>query len=240
MGSLTNVLIGIQARSSSTRLPKKCFEPLGGKRMLDHVIDACNLSAKYLNRFTHKRGFTVNCALLIPEGDVIKHGFRSQIEIVEGPELDVLTRFSIAQKKFDADYICRITGDCPLIPSFVISRHITLAVVSSYDYISNVDEGSRLSLDGIDCEVMSRSMLEWLDANAETAEEREHVTIRARTGPPPWAIRAFTASFFDQSGLKLSVDTPEDLERVREEYDRVGRKLKVAERLYGRDSIHRF
>lgn len=240
MENLTSVLIGIQARSTSTRLPKKCFEPIGGKRLLDHVIEACNRAAKYSNRFTYRKNYTTDIALLIPEGDPIKRGFMSQAEIVEGPELDVLTRFEKAQRKFNADFVCRITGDCPLIPPFVISKHISLAVVGGYDYISNVDEECRLSLDGIDCEVMSKKMLKWLFENARTAEEREHVTIKARTDPPSWAKRGFTASFFDQSHLKLSVDTKEDLERVRESYDRVGKKLQRAEKLYGRESIHRF
>lgn len=241
MENLISVLIGIQARSNSVRLPKKCFEPIGSKRLLDHVIDACTSAEKYLNRFTYKKNFTVNTALLIPEGDMIKTGFASQkIEIIEGSELDVLSRFVKAQEQFKSDFVCRITGDCPLIPPFVISKHISLAVVSEYDYVSNVDEDCRLSLDGIDCEVVSKRMLAWLDLNAKTAAEREHVTIAARTNPPIWAKRGFTASFFDQSAIKLSVDTRDDLERVRQEYDRVGKKLHMADKLYGRDSIHRF
>lgn len=240
MENFINVLIGIQARSSSTRLPKKCFEHLGGKRTLDHVIDACERAAKYSNKFSYRKNYTVDVALLIPNDDVIKRGFGSQIEIIEGSEYDVLSRFEKAQRQFKADYICRITGDCPLIPSYVISKHISLAVVAEYDYISNVDEECRLSLDGIDCEVMSKKMLAWLVENAKSDEEKEHVTLLARKNPPAWAKRGFTASFFDQSALKLSVDTKEDLEKVRQEYDRVGKKLQIAEKLYGRINIHRF
>ncbi len=240
MENLISVLIGIQARSTSTRLPKKCFEPLGNKRLLDHVIDACDRSAKYSNMSTHRSNYTTAVALLIPYYDVIKTAFSSKIEIIEGPEYDVLTRFGIAQKKYNADYICRITGDCPLIPPYVISKHISLAVHEKYDYLSNVDEQARLSLDGIDCEVMSKKMLEWLDQNSKDPFHREHVTILARETPPDWAKRGFTASFFDLSKIKLSVDTKEDLDRVREEYDRVGKKLKKAEKLYDRENIHRF
>jgi spore coat polysaccharide biosynthesis protein SpsF (cytidylyltransferase family) len=241
MENLTSVLIGIQARSTSQRLPKKCFEPIGGRRMLDHVVEACQRAAKYSNKYTYRKNYTVNIALLIPDGDIIKRAFTSsQAEIIEGPEFDVLTRFMIAQAKHQADYVCRITGDCPLIPPFVISKHISLAVMGNYDYVSNVDECCRLSLDGIDCEVMSARMLTWLNINAENPTDREHVTTLARLNPPKWAKRGFTASYFDQSGVKLSVDTPEDLEAVRKEYDRVGKKLQTAERLYGRESIHRF
>jgi spore coat polysaccharide biosynthesis protein SpsF (cytidylyltransferase family) len=241
MENLTSVLIGIQARSTSQRLPKKCFEPIGNKRMLDHVIEACQSAAKYSNKYTYRTNYTVQIALLIPEGDIIRRAFTgSQVDIIEGPEFDVLTRFMAAQTKYQADYVCRITGDCPLIPPFVISKHISLAVVGKYDYVSNVDEACRLSLDGIDCEVLSSRMLTWLNMNADGPLDREHVTTLARSHPPIWSKRGFTASYFDHSHLKLSVDTPEDLDAVRKEYDRVGKKLQTAERLYGRESIHRF
>ncbi len=204
------------------------------------MIDACAKAAKYSNRYSYKKHYTVSCALLIPEADPIKKAFSSQIRIVEGPEFDVLERFRLAAEQFNPDFICRITGDCPLIPSYIITKHISLAVACGYDYVSNVDEDCRLSLDGIDCEVMSRPMLDWLVVNAQNDFEKEHVTILARTDPPIWAKRALTASFFDQSDIKLSVDTREDLERVRAEYDRVGAKLMRADEIYNRYNIHRF
>lgn len=240
MENLISVLIGIQARSNSTRLPKKCFEPIGNRRLLDHVIENCDRAARYSNKHTSKSNYQINLALLIPKDDPIKKGFSTQIEVVEGPEFDVLTRYEIAQDKFNPDYICRITGDCPLIPPYIINKHISLAVMNQYDYVSNVDENCRLSLDGIDCEVFSKKMLEWLGENATSSSDREHVTILARKSPPNWAKMGFTASFFDQSQLKLSVDTYEDLENVRKEYDRVGKKLQIAEKIYGRNLIHRF
>ncbi len=233
------VLIGIQARTNNSRLPKKAFEIIGKKRLLDHVIDACQRAAKYSNKFTYKKKYKVDCALLVPYGDPIKDAF-GEIDVIEGEELDVLSRYTKAMEIYEPDFICRVTGDCPLIPSYVISKHISIAVVCGYDYVSNVDEECRLSLDGIDCEIISKKMMRWLESEASSKEEREHVTLKARTDPPHWAKRAFTASYFDHSNIKLSVDTEEDLERVREEYDRVGKALQRAERLYGHNSIHRF
>ncbi len=240
MENLTRILIGIQARSTSVRLPKKCFEPIGSKRLLDHVIQACQSAANYCNKYTYKNNYTVDVALLVPFEDPIVVAFGSKVEIYEGPELDVLERYAKVQSKLNPDYICRITGDCPLIPPYIISKHISLAVISKYDYVSNVDEECRLSLDGIDCEVISKKMMRWLAEEAKTPEEREHVTLKARKDPPSWAKRGHTSSFFDQSNIKLSVDTPEDLERVRKEYDRVYKKLQAAEEIYGRNYIHRF
>lgn len=234
------VLIGIQARSTSERLPKKAFEYIGSKRMLDHVIDACVRAQKYSNKYADKKNYTVRVAVLCPYRDPIAESFKTQCSIIEGPEFDVLERYKIAMDLTEADYVCRITGDCPLIPPYIISKHISIAVLGEYDYLSNVDESCRLSLDGIDCEVMSRAMLSWLDRDSKKPEEREHVTLRARTHPPQWAKRGFTASFFNQKGIKLSVDTEADLEKVREEYLQVGEALREAHRRYNYDCIHRF
>ncbi len=240
MDEITKVLIAIQARSGNTRLPKKCFEPLGSKRLLDHVIDACLKAAKYSNKFTTRKNYTISVCLIVPFGDPIIEAFGSQLPVMEGPEEDVLTRYVKAAQLFKADYICRVTGDCPLIPPYVINKHVSLAAVGELDYVSNVDPPCRTSLDGIDCEVISKKLLAWLDVMAKQPDEREHVTLLARSHPPAWAKRAVTVGYFDQSELKLSVDTREDLETVRRQYKNIGEKLERAEQLYGRSSVHRF
>lgn len=237
---MRRVLIGIQARSTSTRLPGKCYETIGGKRLLDHVINAANRAARFSNSFTFKREYDTDVVLLIPEGDPMRQKFWLQASIIEGPLNDVLARYVMACEAYAADFVCRITGDCPLIPPHVITRHISTAVAHDYDYISNVDPECRLAPDGYDCEVISARMLTWLDTEAKSAYDREHVTSLARTAPPPWARRAITAGFVDQSDLKLSVDTPDDLERVRAVYDRTGSVLEIARERYGRDFVHRF
>lgn len=234
---MQKILIAIQARSGSTRLPKKAFELIGGSRMLDHVIDNCKNSASYLSR---RRGLdvSVEVAVVTPVGDPIVNEFSSRCRIIEGSELDVLSRYAGAVHVYDPDYVVRITGDCPLIPAFIISKMVQLAVHNRYDYVSNVDD-FRTSLDGSDCEVMSRKMFEYIHDVASMPHDREHVTTIIRRCPPDWARIGAVVGYFDLSDLKLSVDTPEDLERVRKAYDSVNKRVMEAERRYGRQAIHR-
>jgi spore coat polysaccharide biosynthesis protein SpsF (cytidylyltransferase family) len=51
---------------------------------------------------------------------------------------------------------------------------------------------------------------------------------------------AAVIGFFDESEVKLSVDTAEDLEAVRHNFERVKSKLREAEKAYGRENVHRF
>jgi spore coat polysaccharide biosynthesis protein SpsF len=232
------VLIGIQARSTSTRFPRKVFELIGDRPLLKHVISSCKRAADYLNRYMPER-VLANVAVLIPAGDEIRAHFYRDAFIFEGPEDDVLARYMMAASRFNSDYICRVTGDCPLIPSYLISKMIKLAVVNGYDYVSNVDPEFRTYADGHDCEVISMRLLEHIHKTATLPAEREHVTLMARTNPPEWASLGLMTGHVDHSGIKLSVDTPADLERVREEYQKVKDKIEDAEEYFGKQSVHR-
>lgn len=240
MAHYQNVIIGIQARSTSKRYPRKVFETIAGKPMINHVIDACNRTALYLNRFTHTTKTMVSIALLVPEGDELASVFKKHYIVVEGSEDDVLSRYALASKKLGADYMVRVTGDCPMIPAYLITKHIKTAIMNNFDYLSNVDPDFRLSADGTDCEVMSARMLEHLHLTAKPGPEREHVTLLARSNPPDWAKIGHVIGYKDESTLKISVDTPEDLERVRWQYDRIQSAVERAEKKHGKGSVHRF
>lgn len=233
-----SILIGIQARSGSTRLPGKAFELISGRTLLDRVIDACKSGAVNIKK--NSRGaFTARVVVLTPEGDPIAKEFRSRCEIVEGPELDVLARYKKAADIYAPQYVARITGDCPLLPPFIISKLASLACYNDYDYVSNVDERFRTALDGADCEVMSRRMLDWAADAAAEDPDREHVTTIMRRRPPHWAKIGCVVHHFDQSDQKLSVDTREDLERVRDAFDLAESKYQNATLQFGAHLVHR-
>lgn len=228
------VLIGIQARSGSTRLPRKAFELIAGRTMLDRVIDTCRYSAAQID----KAGHVCDVVVLTPMGDPIVGEFSSRVALVEGPEQDVLTRYKLASDKYTPDYIVRITGDCPLIPGSLITYMTMTAIAKAYDYYSNADERFRTAIDGADCEVISRRTLDYAAATAKTAYDREHVTpfIRRETAV---GRKGLAFNNFDMSDVKLSVDTQEDLDRVRRAYEQSFVKYQEAVKVYGRGAIHR-
>jgi spore coat polysaccharide biosynthesis protein SpsF len=236
----SDVYIGIQARSTSTRFPGKIFEKIGDKSILQHVIEACKNSAVYINRTSFKNGILVKTVVLCPHGDPLTSEFKDVVKVFEGDENDVLSRYAEMTEKMNADYVVRITSDCPLIPSFLITKAINTAVINKYDYCSNVDEDSRTAVDGFDVEVISKKAMAWLHKNASLPADREHVTTMFRREPPKWAKVGYIVGYLDQSGLKLSVDTPEDLERVRKEYQKILDAITKAEEAHGPSCVHRF
>lgn len=239
MNDPVSVLIGIQARSTSTRFPNKVFQTLGNKTILQHVIDGCTSASNYINKYSFKTMVSTKVCLLIPEGDEIGNAYRWGPTVIEGPEHDVLKRYRVALERHNPDYIVRITADCPLIPPYIITKHIKVGTINQYDYLSNVDENSRTVVDGFDCEFMSASALRWLDEKATDQRDREHVTTLIRRNPDPTLKIGQFIGFIDQSMIKLSIDTEEDLQRVRDHYDSVNSKVEMAKLLLGQTAVHR-
>jgi spore coat polysaccharide biosynthesis protein SpsF len=232
-----NVLIAIQARSNSTRFPKKIYEHIDDKRILDHVIDRAKSTAFHITKYTSKLKIECQVAVLHPDGDdnLVKTFRGAGAILIAGSEEDVLSRYVHAQKITDSDYIVRLTSDCPLILDFIIAKHIHVACFNQYDYVSNVEPQCRMIADGFDCEVLSRRAILWLKENAKTKEDKEHVTTAIRRERPSSLSQAFISMKMDTADLKMSVDTQEDLDRIRQYYHKRSGKMDIAKALFGKD-----
>lgn len=238
---MKKVVIAIQARSTSHRLPRKVYEMIDGKTMLEQVVDRCKEAQRYMNQFTPRTGVAISIAIVCPENDSIATDFRFlRIPIIQGPEQDVLKRYHICAESLDADYIVRVTSDCPMIPNYVISKTIKNAIVNEADYASNVFPEIRTACDGIDCEVISRRAINWMQETAKDMRDREHVTTLLHYKAPRDFVFSHVIGFFQHAHIKLSVDTQEDLERVREEFAKIKKCIDIAKRLPGKHTIHRF
>lgn len=241
MSKLKHVCIGIQARSTSTRFPGKINELICGDAMLKHVVGLVDKSAFYLNRHSHKTGLRVSHAVLVPTGDPIKRDYATRTMVIEGEEHDVLSRYVKMADVLGATHIVRITADCPLLPDALVTAHIKKAIANDYDYLSNVDPKFRTFPDGYDVEVISRRALDWANEHAKEPEDREHVTTICRTGRFEEQFRVgHVVARADQSHVKWSVDSMDDLERVRVEMDRMKKKKAAAQDYFGRENVHTY
>ena len=117
-------------------------------------------------------------------------GIQLDVPIFYGDEEDVLNRYYKCADLVDAEIIVRITADCPLIDPEVIDMALSYFYAHDYPYVYFAP------VDGLDVEVFTFEILKEANLNA-VKEEREHVT--------PYMKRK----------TKLSVDTKEELERVR-------------------------
>lgn len=238
----TKISIGIQARSTSNRLPNKVHALIGNKPMICHVVQAARSAANYISKYRSAGPFDCRVFLLIPKNDpvgALVKDYYHDVTIIEGDEHDVLSRYQAMSDQSGGEWIVRITGDCPMIPPYLISKAILEAHARGAAYVSNVYEGMRLSPDGWDCEVMSKRLLSWANDTAR-GQDREHVTTIMRREPPGWARMAMLHGFLDLSALKISIDTEEDLARVRAQFEKVATSEEQFKRKYGDGDIVRF
>ena len=226
---MKQILIGVQARSTSTRLPGKSSFILGNNTVVEHVLQKCVRASNWLLKQSGME-ITSDVFLLVPEGDPLRK-LQGPFEILEGSEPDVLSRYVQAATQTYPDYICRITGDCPLIPEFVISTIIKMAVKGGNDYTSNIIPAFRTAIDGHDCEVLSNRALQWLDNSAVTVADREHVTSKIVHEPPTWARIHPVIGYCDLSYVNLSVDTQADMDAVRSQHESVNNKVSLARKM---------
>lgn len=198
----------LQARAGSSRLPGKVLADVGGLPLLAHALRRAG-AAERLDEVV------LATTTLERDDPVAALGAAEGVAVHRGPEDDVLRRMLDAARGAGADAIVRLTGDCPLLDPDVIDRVVAALVDERprVDYASNVLE--RTYPKGLDCEALWTATLARIDELAESREAREHVTWLAyRERPELFELRSVTGTP-DGSALDWSVDTAEDLERVR-------------------------
>ena len=132
-------------------------------------------------------------------------------------------RYVGASREAGAEVVVRLTADCPLLDPSVVDR-VVAALEPDVDYASNVMV--RTYPVGLDVEAMLLDVLYRVDRLGRSAEAREHVTWFVRSERPDLFILRSVVDDDDNSDLRWTVDTEDDLAVVRRLY----RELKLAER----------
>jgi spore coat polysaccharide biosynthesis protein SpsF len=201
---LKTILI-TQARTGSTRLPGKVLKEINGRSLLEIHLERLKKCSKISEIIV---ATTVNDEDRIIHNKAIELGFSSY----RGSETDVLDRFYQSTKDKNADWIVRVTSDCPLIDPELVDEIVTFVHKNNCDYGSNgLIENFP---DGQDVEVFKFSALKIAWENAVLKSEREHVTPYIRNNSDFNNGSLFKAVNFpcdsDFSKIRMTVDEPRD------------------------------
>ncbi len=163
------IVVVVQARTGSQRLPGKILLPLAGKPLLQRQLEriqAATVPFELVVATTHS-----------PDDEPVRELCKNlHIKCFSGHPTDLLDRHYQAAKAERADSVVKIPSDCPLIDPHVIDRVLTafLESADSVDYVSNLHPPTYP--DGNDVEVMHFSVLETAWREAKKDFEREHTT----------------------------------------------------------------
>jgi spore coat polysaccharide biosynthesis protein SpsF len=208
---MTRTVAIIQARTGSSRLPGKVLADIGGATMLAQVV-------RRLREATRVDEIVVATSLVLADDAVADEAVRLGAGVHRGSENDVLGRYLGAAREFRAEAILRTTADCPLIDPAVVDLVIE-ALTDEVDYASNTHDRSFPR--GLDSEALHRDTLERIARLGTSRAAREHVTAFVMEQPALFRIVQVAAEV-DDSDLRWTVDTADDLAVVRGMYDALG------------------
>jgi spore coat polysaccharide biosynthesis protein SpsF len=217
---MQNKLVITQARTASTRLPKKILLKILEKEILLHFLDRL-LAAE-------KADHIIVATTDQPADQVIVdlvQSYHPRISLFRGSEQDVLDRYYQAARQFLANKrtpwdIIRITSDCPLIDPRLVDSHISAFEQRSVDYLSSRIH-KRTWPHGMELEVFSFRALQTAWQNATDNYEREHVT--------PYIYHSHAGDFIlsefqaekDWSHIRLTLDYWEDYLLIKAIYEKL-------------------
>ena len=164
-----NIVIVVQARMSSSRLPGKVMLPILGESLLSRMIERLRMTEYKVQLVI---ATSADAADDIIETEAAKIG----VPCYRGSLNNLLDRHYQAAKLFNADIVLKIPSDCPLIDPLIIDEVLDFyfADRGRYDYVSNLHPAT--FPDGNDVEIMTMACLEktWKEANRNL--ELEHTT----------------------------------------------------------------
>lgn len=214
MSYTPKLFIIVQARISSTRLPKKVILPLCDRTVLETMFERLSPLKEHLYIATTNDG---------TEDAIVELCNKNSIPVYRGDRDNVLQRYYDTASEFgatDEDIIVRLTSDCPFIDPTIVAEVITLLKEGNYDYASNCIE--RTYPRGFDTEVFRFKTLKHAFENASTTFEREHVTTYIHTThKEKFKLGSFTDST-DRSRYRLTLDEQDDYDMTKALYKALG------------------
>lgn len=202
----------IQARMGSTRFPGKVLADLGGKAVLQWVVEA-TLAVGEIDQ--------VVVATTKESGDSAIEVWCSDFNVgcFRGEPDDVLKRYFDCASEYGATHIVRITADCPLLDTSTLETVVRRGLADGADYFYSSADFP----DGFDSEGFSFGALTIAHKNANLVSEREHVTSYFKNNSDDFRIHEI--SLFANSGhLRVTLDYPEDYSLIVAVLDKLATK----------------
>jgi spore coat polysaccharide biosynthesis protein SpsF (cytidylyltransferase family) len=214
------VVAVVQARTGSSRLPGKVLADIGGQTVLGLLLGR-------LGSASEVQEVVVATSDQAADDAVATVAAAADVPVLRGPLDDVLERYRLAGERHGADAVVRVTGDCPLIDPAVVDAVVARWRRGGEQYVANIIE-PRTFPDGMDTEVIAWPTLVDAAAAATDPSDREHVTpfIRAHPERYPQAGVYLRPACGE---LRVTLDTAQDLEQLRDLVRRLGTSVGLLE-----------
>ncbi len=198
-------LVIIQCRFNSQRLHGKALLPLAGIPMLIFLL-------RRLKAGLSEEKYQIVLATTTRQSDDITAAWGKQegVEVIRGPENDVLSRYLLCVDNFDSQVVIRVTADNPFTCPVMLDNLVNAMkkTRADYGYCKDIPFGV-----GVDA--FTPRTLEILDKKVQKADEREHINLYILNHPAEFkqCVLKITGRCA-RPDVRLTVDTREDYERI--------------------------
>lgn len=197
-------IVIIQARMGSTRLPGKILKQLGDSDVLTYVTRRC----KEINGVQE----VIVATSTLQQDDAIEDWCKKHhVTYFRGSEDDVLSRYVDCAKKYEPDYVMRVTSDCPFVDFEMAAEIVSLMDKERKDIVVFDGDLPR----GLAVELISYASLLKIDEKGLEPRHREHVTYYAYEFAEQFeAITYKVPDNREAPELRITLDTEEDYELI--------------------------
>lgn len=200
------VVVVIQARMGSSRLPGKILMPLGDTNTLHYVTERCK-------KIKGIDDVIVATSTLEKDNQVEQWCSKNQIHCFRGSETNVLQRYLDAVQDIQPDYILRVTADCPFVDYELASQLVEKLNIIDVDIIDLQGELPR----GLAVEAISYRALQYIEEHAHAERHYEHVTYYAYEYKSEFKRAVYKIPEDNQQPqLRITLDTKKDYELLSE------------------------
>jgi spore coat polysaccharide biosynthesis protein SpsF len=209
----SKIVVVIEARMTSSRLPGKVMLPANGKPMLEHLVNR-------LKPVKSIQGIVLATTINQTDDYLVEFAQQQGIAWFRGSEENVLLRVIGAAESVDADIIVEVTADCPIIDPLLVEQSVQMFLHNSCDFLSN---GS-IPGDSIGCgypigmasPVFSLETLKRSAAMTKEPLDHEHVTLYILNHPELFShIYLIAPADLYWPELALTLDEPKDYELLK-------------------------
>ena len=187
----------ITVRTSSSRYPKKALKKINNVESIKLVIRRMK-RLNYIN--------TVILATSTHKSDAILAKIAKQegIEVFRGSLNNVANRYYMCAKKFNLDYVVRVTGDAILCDEYMLSRAINshLRTNSDVTFIKNMPYGTAK-------EVISTRVLKIINDKAVNIKDTEYLEFFLEN-KKYFKINYIKSNYIFDKNIRLTLDFPQD------------------------------
>ena len=194
------IIAFVPCRLQSTRFPNKAVQDIYGipaiERCLINTLAIPGVDKVVLATTTNTS-----------DDKLESYNLEGKVEVVRGPEEDVLERFMPTNERLKPDHIIRVTGDCPLVSPELGELTIQKHLEDDYDATFTP---SKVAL-GIACEIYRTGAILELRRLFPVTNHSEYLVYYFLNNPEHFKLNSFTAPDQYVKPWRLTLDEENDL-----------------------------